>query len=125
MHIMEFTMPDERMIRKFFEIFSAHDLEKMKDFFAEEAEFYFPKAQPLLGRKRILKFFKILFRQYPDLKFKVRRIIIQEDAAAIHWTNKGVSRNKETYENEGATIMETENGKISFITDFFKNTEKF
>ncbi len=115
----------EQTITKFFEVFNSRDLDRMRELFHEDAEFYFPKTQPLIGRKRILKFLNILFRQYPELSFEVQRIICEGRNAAIHWTNKGRSRRKEPYQNEGATIMEVEDDKITFISDFFKDTEKF
>ena len=86
---------------------------------------YFPKTQPLLGKQRISRFFKVLFRQYPELSFEVLRTIAQGSKAAVHWKNRGISRRQEPYENEGVTILEMEGNKIRFITDFFKDTEKF
>ena len=52
-------------------------------------------------------------------------MIQQDERAAVHWTNQGMNRRREPYENEGVTILEMKNGKISYISDFFKNTEKF
>ena len=118
-------MPSESFIREFFEVFNQRHLDKMKDLFSPDAEFYFPKTQPLIGRNRILKFFKILFRQYPQLNFDIQRIIVQGHQAAIHWTNQGKNKRNAPYDNEGVTIMELMDGKILFISDFFKDTEKF
>ena len=118
-------MPENKTILQFFEMFNAHDVEGMGQMLAPEAEFYFPKTQPLIGKDNILRFFKILFRQYPQLSFEIQRIIRQGGQAAVHWTNQGVSRKKEPYQNEGVTIMEMTADKISYISDFFKNTEKF
>ena len=118
-------MPSESFIREFFELFNQRNLDKMEHLFSPDAEFYFPKTQPLIGKDRILKFLNLLFRQYPELSFDIRRIILQGQQAAIHWTNQGKSRRNEPYENEGVTIMELLDGKIIFISDFFKDTEKF
>ena len=115
----------EHTVTKFFEVFNSRDMDRMAELLNEDAEFYFPKTQPLIGRERILKFLNILFRQYPELSFEVRRIIGEGRNAAVHWTNKGRSRQKEPYQNEGVTLLEIKNQKISFISDFFKNTEKF
>ena len=79
----------------------------------------------MVGKDRILKFLKIFFRQYPELIFTVERVIRQGDQAAVHWTNRGSNRRKEPYENEGVTILEIKNGKIVYLSDFFKNTEKW
>ena len=118
-------MPSESFIKKFFEVFNQRNLDKMDDLFNTDAEFYFPKTQPLIGKNRILKFLNILFRQDPQLHFDIQRIIIEDHRAAIHWTNIGKTRRNEPYENEGVTIMELKDEKIIFISDFFKDTEKF
>jgi ketosteroid isomerase-like protein len=118
-------MSKEQTFLKFFEVLSEQALDKADNLLAPQAEFYFPKTQPLVGKDRILKFLKIFFRQYPELSFTVVRVIRQGDQAAVHWTNHGINRRKEPYENEGVTILEMENGKIRFISDFFKNTEKW
>ena len=118
-------MSERQAILKFFEVFNSRDLEAMGVLLHTEAEFYFPKTRPLIGKDRILKFLKLLFRQYPELSFTVVRVICQKNQAAVHWTNRGMNRRKAPYENEGATILEFKDGKISWISDFFKNTEKF
>ena len=118
-------MRQEQMLTQFFESMNCRNLEEMGNLLTEKTVFYFPKTQPLLGKERILKFFKILFRQYPALTFDIQRIIVQENRAAIHWTNKGHSRKGQPYGNEGVTILEMEESKIRFMSDFFKDTEKF
>lgn len=112
-------------VTQFFEIINKRDLETLEDLLDEKAEFYFPKTQPLIGKERILRFFKILFRRYPELAFKIKRTIIQSEAAAVHWSNQGVKKGGEKYTNEGITLLETKSQKIVFISDFFKDTEKF
>ena len=118
-------MPEQQTIFKFFEVFNSRDLEAMGQLFNQDAEFYFPKTQPLIGKDRILKFLKLLFRQYPELSFTVVRVICEENLSAVHWTNSGLNRRKEPYENEGATILEFKEGKISWISDFFKDTDRW
>jgi ketosteroid isomerase-like protein len=118
-------MPDEYTLVQFFDFINNRDLAQMEDLLTETAEFYFPKTQPLLGRRQIVRFFKILFHRYPELSFQIEEIIIQENRAAVHWKNHGFNRRREPYENEGVTILEEEGGRISFMSDFFKDTEKF
>ena len=118
-------MSSQSFIREFFEVFNHRNLDKMEHLLSSDAELYFPKTQPLIGKNRILEFVKILFRQYPQLRFDIRRIIIQDHQAAIHWTNQGKNKRDVPYENEGVTIMELKDDKIIFISDFFKDTEKF
>jgi ketosteroid isomerase-like protein len=116
-------MFDKHLIHKYFEMLNHRNTKEMEDLINSDTEFYFPKTQPLIGKKRIMKFLNILFRQYPELTFKIQRVIQQDDKAAVHWTNQGMNRRKEPYQNEGVTILEMQDGKIRFISDFFKDTE--
>lgn len=118
-------MPSQDTIRGFFAAVNTRNSDEMGNFLRPDAEFLFPKTEPLVGKDRILRFFKILFRQYPELVFDVKSVIIQDQRAAVHWTNRGTSRGKELYENEGVTLLEWEGDGIRFMSDFFKDTEKF
>jgi len=118
-------MTDNKTIALFFDLLNRRDLDKMGAMMTEDVVFLFPKTQPLQGPERIARFFNILFRRYPELSFAVKRTIVEKDWAAVHWTNRGVSRKKEPYENEGVTLLESDQGKIRFISDFFKDTGKF
>ncbi len=118
-------MSDMPLIKEFFEILNQRNTKEMENLINPDAELYFPKTQPLIGKKSILKFLNILSRQYPELVFEIQRVIQQGNRAAVHWTNMGMNRRKEPYRNEGVTIFELQDGKISFISDFFKDTEKF
>ena len=115
-------MSADHAITHLFEIINRRDLDRFNDLLTEEAEFYFPKTQPLLGRDRIIRFFKILFRQYPELAFEVQGEIIQGHKAAVHWRNRGVHKSGKPYENEGVTILELDGERIKYISDFFKDT---
>ena len=112
-------------VSEFFQFFSSQNLEQMGRFLTDDARLLFPKTQPLIGKDRILKFFQILFRQYPHLTFTVEDIIAQQDKVAVHWTNKGATRKNEPYENEGVTLFFFENGRVYLMSDFFKDTGKF
>jgi ketosteroid isomerase-like protein len=116
---------EKTTVQSFFDLVNERNLDKLESLLSHNAEFFFPKTQPLIGKKRIIKFLSLLFRQYPELTFTIQRIIIQENQAAVLWTNRGRNRKNQTYENEGVTILEAEKEKITFISDFFKDTEKF
>jgi ketosteroid isomerase-like protein len=119
-------MFDKKTLERFFDFLNERKMDEMSWLLAEGAELFFPKTRPLEGKDRILKFFKILFRQYPELSFQVQNIIIEGNRAAVHWKNRGISRKGDHYENEGVTLFVEESaGLIGFISDFFKDTEKF
>ena len=111
--------------RQFFNAINRRNFDEMATLLDADAEMYFPKTKPLRGRKRILQFLRLLFRKYPQLTFSVHRTIRQESLTAVHWTNRGKTRADEPYENEGVTLIELSGNRIRFISDFFKNTEKF
>jgi ketosteroid isomerase-like protein len=118
-------MNNDKAISRFFELVNERDLEKLEALLTENAAFYFPKTKPMLGKDRIIRFFKILFHKFPQLEFQTQGTIRQGSKAAVHWSNQGMSRRDEPYQNEGVTILEMEEGRIKYISDFFKDTEKF
>ena len=118
-------MLDDKSIVRFFDCMSRHKESQLENLLSDSAEFHFPKTQPLLGKDRILKFFKVLWRQYPELTFQIQRMIFQEKMAAVHWTNRGMNRKGTPYENEGVTLLEIRDNKIFYISDFFKDTSLF
>ena len=118
-------MIDNQTLITFFDCMNSRNLDEMGELLADNAELYFPKTKSLIGRDKIYKFFRILFRKYPELSFQVLRTIIQDNSAAVHWTNQGVSKEGVPYNNEGVTIFEEKDEMIQFISDFFKDTERF
>ena len=118
-------MLDDKNIVRFFDCMSQRKDSQLENLLSDSAEFHFPKTQPLLGKNRILKFFKVLWRQYPELTFQIQRMILQGTAAAVHWTNRGMDRKGTPYENEGVTLLEIKGDKIVYISDFFKDTSLF
>ena len=118
-------MLDEQHFVVFFDVINGRELDKLEAQLTENAQFHFPKTQPLFGKKQIIRFFKILYRRYPVLDFRIQRQIIQGNLAAVHWTNRGADKKQELYENEGVTLFEMEGEKVRFMSDFFKDTGKF
>jgi ketosteroid isomerase-like protein len=106
-------------------IFSAlnnRTLDRLEDYLDANATFDFPGTKLIKGRKKILTFFKILFRKYPRLTFTVQESIVDGGKVCIVWTNEGVTSNNTPYANQGVTYVHISDGKIHFISDYFKNT---
>ena len=119
------SLLDKDTILDFYDALSRHDMEFLEKALWEDACLLFPKTQPLKGQDKVLKFFKVLIRQYPELTFHVQGIILQGNSGAVHWINRGKTRKDEPYSNEGVTLIEFDNGRVRFLNDFFKNTEIF
>ena len=118
-------MLNKNTIRLFFDVFNRRELENMAVQLDSHTELYFPKTRPLIGRERIIKFISILFKQYPQLQFEIQDIIYQGDRAAVHWKNHGRNRKGEPYDNEGVSWMVFKDSRIQWMSDFFKDTDKF
>jgi len=106
-------------------IFSALNTRELSDFemcLAENAVLDFPGAGCLEGKKRILIFFKVLFRKYKRLEFTVKEIIIEGDRACVVWNNEGDDTIGRPYKNRGVTLVKMSQGKITLISDYFKDT---
>lgn len=118
-------MTENDPFRMFFQVLNDRDLETADTLLDPRAELFFPKTKPIIGKERIVKFLKILFRTFPELTFTILNVIADGDLAAVHWTDRGVDRKNEPYDNEGVTILKLREGKIVYVSDFFKNTEKW
>lgn len=101
---------------------NSRDLAALQDWLDEEAAFDFPGAGRITGRRRILTFLKALFRKYPRLDFTVQDTLIDPPRACVVWTNTGRHARGTSYRNSGVTIVYTRDGRITLISDYFKDT---
>ena len=107
---------------KIFAAMNSRDVSELTPYIAEDATFDFPGAGCITGKKRILLFFKILFRKYPRLTFRIDDIIVEGDRACTVWSNEGEDAHGTAYQNRGITLVRTADGQITFISDYFKDT---
>ena len=110
------------LARLIFTSLNSRDLSELEYYLAESASLDFPGAGCLKGKKRVLAFFKVLFRRYPQLEFTVEEVISEGGRACVLWNNKGQNSKGNPYNNHGITFVKLEQGKIIFISDFFKDT---
>ncbi len=105
-----------------FECFNTRDFSKVEPFVATDIVFNFPGAGDILGARKALFFMKMLLRKFPVLEFDISEIIVEGEKAVTVWTNKGENNRGEQYSNSGMTLFHFNDGMISFISDYFKNT---
>jgi ketosteroid isomerase-like protein len=105
-----------------FSALNSRDLSRLDEYLDEHATFDFPGASLIQGRKKIILFFKILFRKYPRLTFTVKETIVEGEGVCVLWTNTGTSKDGLAYNNRGVTIIHITDGKILFLSDYFKDT---
>lgn len=110
------------LVQILFAALNSRDLSSLERHLAEDAGFDFPGPGLISGRKKILLFLKILFRKYSRLTFSVAKIIAEQDCACALWTNDGEERTGKSYRNSGITFLQFKEGKIMFLSDYFKDT---
>lgn len=98
------------------------DLSLLDEYLDEHATFDFPGTTLIKGRKKIILFFKILFRKYPRLTFTVKETIVEGDYVCVLWTNNGINGKGHTYNNRGVTFVHITDETILFLSDYFKDT---
>ncbi len=107
---------------KIFAAMNSREVAELAPYLAEDATFDFPGAGSITGKKRILLFFKILFRKYARLIFSIDDIIVEGEQACAVWSNEGENAQGAAYRNRGITLVRTAAGQITFISDYFKDT---
>ncbi len=98
------------------------DFTLYEKYVAENAVLDFPGTETVRGCRRIIVFLKAVLRKYPELKFTIANIIADKDGAAVVWSNKGKYKSGEPYSNRGITLVQTRDGEIVLISDYFKDT---
>jgi len=101
---------------------NTRDLSDLERYLADNAELDFPGAGCMQGKRRVLLFFKVLFRKYSYLEFTVEDVIVEGDRACVVWHNVGDDRKGNPYKNRGVTLVKMSEEKILFISDYFKDT---
>jgi len=105
-----------------FEAMNSKNMALLSPYLDEDVRFDFPGAAQVVGKKRVLIFLKVLLRKYPDIVFQVHDAIVDHDKVCIVWTNSARLEMDQPYQNSGITLVHCDNGLITFISDYFKDT---
>jgi steroid delta-isomerase-like uncharacterized protein len=119
---MEKILTTGDMAASIFKAMNTRDFSEFEDTVSEDVVFDFPGAGRIEGYKRVAVFLKALLRKYQELKFTVSEVITDEDRACAVWTNEGKDIEGNTYSNSGMTLLHFSEGRIKFISDYFKDT---
>ena len=105
-----------------FEAFNDRDFSIIEPWMDENIYLDFPGVKPVEGKRKFLIFTSALLRSYPRLIFSVHDILLDGDKSCIIWTNEGLDSFGKRYANRGVTLVEIRDGKISLLSDYFKDT---
>lgn len=115
-------MHTKDLVSILFGAMNTRNLSELEDHLSEEIVFDFPGSGTIQGKKKVLTFLKVLFRQYPKLDFKVENLIREAEQVCVLWSNRGMRKDGKLYQNRGVTIIKVSNGKIISLSDYFKDT---
>ena len=110
------------LARGIFEAMNKRDFSEMQKNIAENLVFDFPGAGRVEGAKRVVIFLTALLRKYSVLQFAVSEVFVEGERACAIWTNQGESKDGKQYANSGVTVFQFSEGKISSMSDYFKDT---
>ncbi len=119
---MEQVSPRLDIARSIFNAMNTRDFSEFENFVSEDVVFDFPGAGRIEGYKRVIIFLKALLRKYPKLTFTVSEIITDNQKACAVWTNEGEDIEGNHYSNSGITLLYFKGEKLTFISDYFKDT---
>lgn len=105
-----------------FTAMNTRDFDLFEKITTDDVEFDFPGVGRVEGRRRTMLVFRSILRKYTELQFTVTDIITQGNCACAVWTNRGESSDGTPYSNSGMTLVRFNGEKISFISDYFKDT---
>lgn len=115
-------MEKQELISALFNAMNTRDFSMLEDQVTQDVVFDFPGAGRIKGTKRMFIFLKALLRKYKTLIFTVHEVLIDKQAACAIWTNKGKHPEGHDYINSGITLFHFTGDKISFLSDYFKDT---
>lgn len=111
-------------ISKFiFEAMSENKPADLLPYFDTNVKFNFPGIGTITGNRMVARIIGMILKRYNYLKFYVDKIVKENDTYCVFWHNKGeLKQDKSIYENVGMTLIEFENDKVRFLSDYFKDT---
>lgn len=119
---MEETISNRHLAQAFMGALNNRNYSEFQIRLMENAVLDFPGPGRIKSRKKIISFIKALFRRFPQLEFTIHDVIVERNRACIVWTNIGERNDGEPYSNSGITLLQMTDGKIDFISDYFKDT---
>jgi ketosteroid isomerase-like protein len=105
-----------------FKAMNERDFGLFDQLISDEVAFDFPGVGKVEGRRKTVLLLKSILRKFPRLTFTVSEVISRDEKACVVWTNKGISSAGEAYQNSGITLFHFREGKIRFLSDYFKDT---
>lgn len=115
-------MENIEITKMLFNAMNSGDFSEIQSYFSPDIEFDFPGVKRVKGNRKVVIFLNALLRKYRKLVFTLDDFVIDKDKICAIWSNVGVKTDSIPYSNSGITLLHFENGKITFLSDYFKDT---
>lgn len=114
-------------VTAFMQDLQSKEVANLKKWFGPVSRLWMPPGETVEGDSRILATFRKIFSRYKELNWKVTQIYSVNQNKFIYETESwGVIGENKPYKNRILTIIEfDEDGKIVFLSDYFKDTAIF
>jgi ketosteroid isomerase-like protein len=123
------TQVTTELMRAISAAFNSRDVDRIVDFFAEDAVFWLargpePVGRTLKGKAAIRKALSDRFRQIPDMRWEGQDYILAGDHAVSIWTVRGKGADGEALNYQGCDLYRFKGGKIVEKNTFWKIVEQ-
>ncbi|MDH6252629.1 hypothetical protein M2347_002356 [Chryseobacterium sp. H1D6B] len=114
-------------INDFMKDLNSLNIEHLEKWFTDESIIWIPPSKEISGKNRILALFRAIFRRYEKIEWRVCEIFSLGDQKYFYQTiSVGTMTGKGIYENNICTLVHfSESGKITYLSDYFKDTKVF
>lgn len=114
-------------VNAFMQDLQSKDVANLRKWFGPASRLWMPPGETVEGDSRILATFRKIFSRYKELNWKVTQIYPVNQNKFIYETESwGVIGQDKPYQNHILTVVEFDDeGKILFLSDYFKDTAIF
>jgi ketosteroid isomerase-like protein len=122
------SVVDEKLMRAISAAFNSRDVDRIVEFFADDAVFYLargpePVGRALRGKETIRKALTDRFKVISDMRWDHKEYIFAGDSAISVWVVKGTSNDGEKLNYQGCDIYKFRDGKIIDKDTYWKLVE--
>jgi limonene-1,2-epoxide hydrolase len=114
-------------IDAFMDDINSRDATRLARWMTERTVFWVPPREPVTGGRRILALMRAIFAMYETMDWTVRHVYEVAPARVVYFHETvGTLKGGEPYTNQVVTLIDfDEDGRIAYLSDYFKCTAKF
>jgi ketosteroid isomerase-like protein len=110
--------PEEQLIKRYFDAFNRHDLERVMACYHEEPVLVSPTGKRCVGREEVRRSYETEFALFPDAHCELRVCTGNSGRGVAESYFTGTRSERTKIEAIGAEVMEIVEGKIKEIRDY-------